>query len=224
MVSPEDQGVNGKIPTGIGPGGERRPSRSARERGKRGKGVFVAVLGVNGLARAELNAAAGDAHFLALLAGEVHLDALSLGIEEGMVAEARRVESCAQLAIDASEQVEVEPCRNARCVIVRGIEDARILHEIDADDQGRAISEHAPGMAQKRARFVRFEIADGRSWKETGMWQSLHLRGQRERESEVRFDRQHRDLRVIASKLLRFADEHYYGNVYRDISGYGRCR
>src|ERR1700730_5562983 len=79
-------------------------------------------------------------------------------------------------------------------------------------------------MAQKRARFVRFEIADGRSWKETGMCQSLHLRGQYERESEVRFDRQHRDLRVIASKLLRFADEHFCGNVYRDISGYGRWR
>src|ERR1700736_2990811 len=79
-------------------------------------------------------------------------------------------------------------------------------------------------MAQKRARFVRFEISDGRSWKKTGMCQSLHLRGQREREGEVRFDRQHRDLRVIASKLLRFAGEHFCGNVYRHISGYGCCR
>ena len=54
-----------------------------------------------------------DLHLLALVAGEVHLDAVALGIIEGMVTETRQIEISVEVPIDLRKQVEVEPGRNA---------------------------------------------------------------------------------------------------------------
>ena len=89
-------------------------------------------------------------------------------------------------------------------VVVGGVEDARVLHQVDADDQVGAAAEHAAGVAQERAGLVRLEIADGRSGKETGMRHSGDRRRQRERLREVGLDRQHleaRDDRGAAPRL-----------------------
>src|SRR5712692_2013659 len=109
----EHQRMDRKISAGIGPHADRRPSRSARQRAEGFERVLVAVFGVDGLAGAHLDGSAGDPHLLAPLAGEVHLDAVALGIVEGMVAEACEVEVAVELAIDARQQVEVEPGRDA---------------------------------------------------------------------------------------------------------------
>ena len=114
--------------------------------------VFVAVLGVDGLAGAEFDHAARHPHLLPLLAGEMHLDAVALGIVEGVMAEACEIEVAVELAIDAREQVEIELRRDAGGVVIGGVEDAGVLHQVDADDQRRAAPEHAPGVAQERRR------------------------------------------------------------------------
>src|SRR5947209_5270149 len=100
-------------------------------------------------AGAEIERAARDLHLLPFLAGEMHFDAMPLGIVEGMVAEACQVETAAELAVDAREQIEIELRRDAGAIIVGGIEDFRILHQVNADDKACAASQHAPGLAQE---------------------------------------------------------------------------
>src|SRR5262245_52950624 len=103
----ERERVDREIRPRIGPYGDGVPPRAARERAEGVERVLVAVLGVDGLAGAEVDRAPGDSHLLPFLAGEVHLDAVTLGIVEGFVAEARQVEIGAELAVDAREQVEI---------------------------------------------------------------------------------------------------------------------
>src|SRR5437660_1410507 len=81
-----------------------------------------------------------------------------LRIIEGAVLEPLKIEIGTELALDAREQVEIELCREAGFVIVGGMKDARLLHQIDTDDQSCAASQHAPGMAQEFAGFLRLEI------------------------------------------------------------------
>src|SRR5437016_3466226 len=158
---------------------------------------------MDGLTRAEFDRAAGDLHLLALLAGEVHLDAMALGIIEGVVTETREIEVSVELAIDARKQVEVEPGGNARGVVVGRIEDARILYEIDPDDQGRAPAQDASAMAQEGAGFMRLEIADGRAGEKAGVRQAGHFGRQGERPSDVGRYRDDGKLGRVAAKGLR---------------------
>ena len=104
----------------------------------------------------------------------MHLDAVALSIIEGAVAEVFEFEIAVELVIDPREQIEIELRGQAGCVIVSGIEDAGVFHQVDPDDQRGAASQHAPGVAQERGGFMRLEISDGRSGKESGM---SHSRG-----------------------------------------------
>src|SRR5262245_54815574 len=122
---------------------------------------------MDGLAGAEFETAAGDAHALALAAGEMHLDAPALHVEEGLMAEGANVEIAAKLAIDAREQIEIEARGDALGVVVGGVEDRRILHQVDADDQGCAGTQHVGGVLHESGSVMRLKIADGRSRKES---------------------------------------------------------
>src|SRR5262249_16458777 len=157
----EHQRMDGKICAGVGPCGDGNPSRSARQGREVFERVFIAVLGVDRLAGAELDDPSAHAHLLTLLPDEVHLDAVAFAIVESAVVEAREIEIAIELAIDALEQVEVELRRQAGRVVVGGIENARVLHQVDPDDQRCAASQHAAGVAQESASFMRLEIADG---------------------------------------------------------------
>jgi len=66
----------------------------------------------------------------------MHLDAAAVGIVEGMVAETRKIEVAVEFAVDAREEVEIEPGRDAGFVVVGGVEDAAVLYQVDPDDQG----------------------------------------------------------------------------------------
>src|SRR5436190_10579792 len=91
----------------IAPDRERRPAAAVSQRLEGIDRIFVTVLGVDRLAGAEL---AGDAAHSDLLppgAGEVHLDAPALGVVEGVVLEGGEIEIGTELAIDASEQIQV---------------------------------------------------------------------------------------------------------------------
>ena len=80
--------------------------------------------------------------------------------------EGAEIEIGAELAIDARQQIEIEFRRDALGIVVGVVENFGVLHQIDADHEQRALAQHAAGMAQEFARFVRLEIADGRSRKE----------------------------------------------------------
>src|SRR6185369_15831921 len=95
-AAPVGPGLPGNIAGAFGEGAE------AADR------ILVRILGVDRLARLELEAVAPDAHALARERHEVHLDAAGRGIVEGVVLEALRVEVGAQLAVDAREEVQVE--------------------------------------------------------------------------------------------------------------------
>src|SRR5262249_20661035 len=99
----------------------------------------------------------------------MHLDAVALAIVERAVAKVFELEIAVELAIDARKQIEIELRGQAGGVIVSGVEDAGVLHQVDPDDQRCAASQHAPGVTQERGGFVRLEIADGRSGEESGM-------------------------------------------------------
>src|SRR5262245_66671699 len=103
-----------------------------------------------------------------------------------MMVKAREIEIAIELAIDAREQVEIELRRQAGRIIVSGVEDLRVLHQVDPDDQGGAASQHAPGVAQESAGLMRLEIADGRPGKESGMGHLRCRSRQRERSEERR--------------------------------------
>src|SRR6266536_5085629 len=74
--------VDGKMLVAIRPHRVWRPAGGARKILEALDGELVAVLGVDRLARAERDGAAGDHHRLALAAGEMHLDARALAIVE----------------------------------------------------------------------------------------------------------------------------------------------
>src|SRR5712691_13448837 len=92
----------------IGPDRGRRPVRAPRERPEGVDRVFVAVLGMDGLAAPEVEALAAHADPLRDAAGEMHLDAPLLAVEERIVAELGEIEVSLELAVDAAEQVEIE--------------------------------------------------------------------------------------------------------------------
>ena len=76
------------------------------------------------------------------------------------------IEIGAELAIDARQQIEIEFRGDTLGIVVGAVENLRVLDQIDADHEQRARAQHVAGMAQKFARFVRLEIADGRAGKE----------------------------------------------------------
>src|SRR5262245_21105301 len=110
-----------KIPLRIGPGGARMPAGSACERRERGHGILIAVLGVNGFARTELDNTAGNPNLLPAVAGEVHLNAMPLGIVESMMREARKIKIGVELPIHPDKQIEIEFRREPSAVVIGGI-------------------------------------------------------------------------------------------------------
>ncbi len=76
--------------------------------------------------------------FLCARADEVHLDAPVARVVDRLVPEGGEVEGAAELAVDAGEQIEVEGGRDAGGIVVGADQGARVLLEVDADDQPAA--------------------------------------------------------------------------------------
>ena len=83
-------------------------------------GELVAVFCVDGFELGEGDALAGYVDGLGDEAFEVHLDAAFVGVPAGPVDEAVEAEGCVEVAVEAGEDVEVEGCRDACCVVVGG--------------------------------------------------------------------------------------------------------
>ena len=114
-------------------------------------------------AGAEIDRFTGHPHLLTFQAGEVHFDAMSFTIVKGVMLKHVEPEIPAELAVDARQQVEIEFCRHAFGVIIRGVEHLGGLDQVYPDDKCRAFSQNICGIAQKLGCFVRLKIADGRA-------------------------------------------------------------
>ena len=147
----------------------------------------------------------------------MHLDPLPLGIVESVMLESREIEITPELAVDARQQIEVELRGDAGRVVVRGIQDLRLLLQIDANDQNAGRPENSAGMPQEGVGLVRLEIADRRAREKTHMGQARNSCRQVERFGKVRADRQHVQARKIGAQGGCFLLQHLRRNIDRHI-------
>ena len=217
MVEPGKKPATGASdkPVGIGPDRLRAPAGLARQGPEALDRIRVAVLGVDGLARGEGDALVCDADGLRLQADEVHLDARRLGIEEGPMGEGVEIEFSTEFVPHPHEQVAVESRRHPGRVVIGGVEHRLLLHEIDADDQGRADTEHPPEMGKQPRRLRRLEIADGRAGEEPGHRAIRQAGREGEGPGEIRCHGGDREVREVPSQSLGLTQE----EALRDVDG-----
>src|ERR1700752_1937991 len=108
LVGECDDPMNRETPLLVGPALLHQPARSLCQGGEAVKTVFVAVLGVNALARPEREVMAEHAHALRLAADQVHLDAMAVAVVDRAMHEAGGIEIAAELAVDALQHIEIE--------------------------------------------------------------------------------------------------------------------
>src|SRR2546428_3011976 len=117
------KGMDGEVILCVHERGGGGPAGAAGVAAERLDGVFVAVLGVNALAAAEIERLAAGANPLPRQADEMHLDAALFGIVAGAMAESGGVELAPQLPIDAREQGEGARRPNPGLPVVGGRDD-----------------------------------------------------------------------------------------------------
>ena len=108
----------------------------------------MAAFGADVLAALDRHCLIADVYALVLLADEVHLDAAHVFDPNGGVLEGIEIEIGVQLAIEMTKRVEVELGRHPGGIVVRAMEHARVLAQIDADEQLAAASDHRTNPSQ----------------------------------------------------------------------------
>ena len=114
-----------------------RPARraSAREAVER---VLVRVLGADGLARREVDACAAEVHDLLASADEVHLDAAARSsIQNARWRKPARSKSAPSSRFMRASRLRLNAAVTPRGVVVGALEHARVLREVDADQEAR---------------------------------------------------------------------------------------
>src|SRR4051812_16748360 len=107
---------------GIGPGGFDLEAGAQKEITNAGDGVLVTVLGVDALALLERNLQTYQLHFDRLVehAFKMHLDAGTIRIPQGYVAEEVEIEIAAEFTVDARQDVLIEAAGDALRVVIGG--------------------------------------------------------------------------------------------------------
>ncbi len=110
----------------------------------------------------------------------------------------------AEGVIDMPQHVQIELGRDALLVVISAINDARVLLQVDADQQLAAFAGLAMHNAQQLDGLVAFEIADRRAGEIDDVLRRCRRRGGHiERPGEVGDDRVHGDVRKLAADALR---------------------
>ena len=148
---------------------------------------------------------------------EVHFDSPLCGIVEGLVGEPLGVKIGAQFAVDPHQNVLVERGRDPLPVVVSGLDHARILLQIDADQESAATSAQSGRLSQQGERCLRSEVAESRAGKvDYPPGCSLLACRQAQRPREVGAQRQHLDVRVLLAQRAGRAAQ----VLARDINGH----
>ena len=123
------------------------------------------------LARRELHQAAfwreRKPHTLPLQADQIHLDPLRYGIIRRVMGESVQIEIRAQFAIGAGQQIFVEGGGHAGRIVISGMQQGRVLHQVNADQEAAA-AQHLAHPAEQSHRRVGTEIADGAAGEKSG--------------------------------------------------------
>src|SRR6185295_201620 len=138
-----------------------------RESGESFGRVFVAVFGMDGFAAFEFEGFSIYRNLLLLAANEMHFDALALRLVKCAMCELAQIEVGAKLAIDTSQQIEIERCCDTVTIVVGRMQRGRVLHKIDPHDHHRATAKNPCGVAQKRNGSKRLKISDRGTWEKT---------------------------------------------------------
>src|SRR6185312_10627935 len=110
--------VNAEQSVAVGPDRTMRPACAHCQAAEPFDIIFVGILGMDRFATLERESAPGDGDDLMLAADQVHLDSPLLRLIEGAVLELAEVEIAFQLAVDPSQQVEVEGGGDAGGVVI----------------------------------------------------------------------------------------------------------
>ena len=148
----------------------------------------------------------------------MHLDAVTLAIVEGVMAEAVEIEIGAELAVDAAQQIEIELRGDAGGVVIGGVEDRRSFTRSTPMISCAPGPRMLRGMAQERAASCGSKLPMVEPGKEADLRHAGDRGRQRERLGEIGRDRKHRKLGKVrcASRLASLARKSP-GNVDRHI-------
>ena len=140
------------------------------ESGDCGGGEFVTVFGMYGFALSEVQfegwcgGGSGDVDLLGGEGFEVHLDAGFGWVPTGFVAKVGEVEGCAELAVEAGEDVEVEGGGGSGGVVVGGEEGGDVFvragGEVGAEEESVAGEELGAEVGEDAVGVVGGEVAD----------------------------------------------------------------
>jgi len=202
---------------GIGPDAGRLEARTLQQPDGVGLLVFIAVLGVDAVARLEAARAAAPVHLLRRARLEVHLDASARGVVEAVVAPLADVEIGVDQPVHVAQDVQVEGGGHAQRVVIGGVERGFILGQVDAD-QDAAIRPALRAQAlQEGLRILGREIADRGAGIEEQAALGAHLVGQFETVREIHAQRFHRDLREALAQARQGVMGEFAGDVDRHV-------
>ena len=122
-----------------------------------------------------------------------------------------------KLAVDAVEQVEIEPRRHPRRIVIGGDQRSLVLHEVHTDQQQRAFAQRLAHRAQEVCGGAGDHVADGRSGEEAELGQSLDLGGQFHPAHEIGLDRIDRKACKLGRELGRRRAQEIARDIERDI-------
>src|SRR5438270_13996369 len=97
------------------------------------------------------------------LADEIHFDATVAWIVDRLMPELGQIESGAQFAIDAREEIQIERRGDAGGIVVGGDERMRVPLQIDADHEAALRSQRARHAGEALPRLRRRQTADRRA-------------------------------------------------------------
>ena len=118
------------------------------------------VLGQDRLADLEIEPVACDLCALAALAVKPHLDPGFFAVVTGPVCKAGQVEAGARFAVQADKQVQVERGGHTLAIVIRGMQDGRVLYKIHADQQAAARTDALRHPSEEIGRLLRREVSD----------------------------------------------------------------
>jgi hypothetical protein len=178
---------------------------------------LAAAFGVDRLARLERyhQIERRDRHRVRLAGAQVHLHLRRLRIVERHVFEPVGIEVGTELAIDDAQDVAIELRREARRVVVRGLQRRRRLDQIDAEQQRVAGLQARCDGAQEPLIRGRLEVADRAA--EVGDQPTPADRQRRQPFLEVGHQAIHAQARVGGAKRGRALLEHAAADVDRHV-------
>jgi hypothetical protein len=161
-----------------------------------------------------------NAHVLRRHAVKVHFDPARVGIVMRAVAKLPNVEIGAKLLVDAAKQVEIETCGHALRIVVGGIQDRRILLQVDADHHRPARPQHLHRVGKKTPRIVGLEIPQRGSGKEPDPARIGPVHGwpNLERLREIGADRVNIQVGIVLREQSGRAEKMLARNIDRHIS------